>query len=104
MGAGLVVFVCLQFPFTVVVCGSPSMELWPEGVQTWYERLRCLCTKDVELRVGTGARFETLARVVVKNEFLDIEEIARAPPPLTWLGGETLRKKEIDFLERLIKK
>ena len=80
------------------------MELWPEGVRTWYERLRCLGAKDVELRVGSGARFETLARVVDRNEFLDIEELSRAPPPTTWLGGEILRKKELEFLERLIKK
>ena len=80
------------------------MEHWPEGVGAWYERIRCLSNSDVELRVGTGARYETLARVVVKNEFLDIEELSRAPPPSTWLGGEILRKKEVDFLERLIKK
>ena len=84
------------------------MDLWPEGVKAWYERLRYFGSFDTELRAGTGSRYEILARALHVNEYLasDIGELAAAPPPSTWAGrGESaMRKKEIIYLERLIQK
>ena len=63
--------------------------------------LRSLCSDVACLAVGRSSHFESLARVIDSNGFLDTEEIARAPHLRTWLGIENLRPKELRFLEQL---
>ena len=78
------------------------MDAWPEGVKAWYERLRALSADDVELRPGTGSRYEILARTLVKNEYLELGELALAPPPDRWVGFAELRSREREYLAKLI--